>query len=172
MYLELAENNNQGYYGMMAQKGEDTADLYLYMPANITGGEGMYVREDTFDLLPDDQWNQLQDILEPYQERNMSLFGLGKKGRERRRVRREARWAARESRITIRGESGGGILGGIGDVVKDIFAPKDEPMEPLPTLPAQKAGFMGMPNWVIPVVAVGGIITVLAMTGRGKRKRK
>ena len=180
MYLELAENNNQNYYSMMAQApAEDTSDLYLYVPAQLTGtGEGMYVREDSFDLLPDFQWDQLQDVLAPYQERGLSLFGLGKKGRARRKARREARQARKVERMVVRGETGGGALGKIGGMIGNIFGggeaagAREVALEPLPAAAPAKAGFMGLPNWVIPVVAVGGIVTVLAMTGRRKRGGK
>lgn len=202
MYLELAENDPyemmsqwgrfagvgrvmetkaaqraQGINLMKAAQAkakEDPADAYLYVPAQFTGtGEGMYVREDSFDLLPSYQWEQLMDVLEPYQQQNMSLFGLGKKGRERRRLRREARWAAKERRIEIRGESGGGALGQIGDVIKNIFGGGEEPLPPeeLPPLEPAKAGFMGMPNWVMPVVLVGGGIGILAMMGKRRSKK-
>lgn len=155
-------------------KAIDPADAYLYIPAHFMGGgEGVYAREDSFDMLPDFQWEQLMDVLEPYQQQNMSLFGLGKKGRERRRLRREARWAEKRERIVIRGESGGGALGKIGDALAGIFGGGGQEMPPVQELPVAQpktAGFMGMPNWVLPVVAVGGIVTVLAMTGRKKGK--
>lgn len=179
MYLELAENNNQGYYSMMAQGGVDASESYMYIPSQFTDtGEGMYVREDSFDLLPDYQFDQLQDILEPYQERGLSLFGLGKKGRARRKARREARWAnkmekmgVRTERVQVRGETGGGALGRVADAVKNIFG-GGAPPEAIPVeLPPAKTGIMGMPNWVLPVAGVGILITVLAMAGR-ERKRK
>ncbi len=181
MYLELAENNNQGYYSQMAQApAEDTSDLYLYVPAQFAGGEGMYVREDSFDLLPDFQWKQLQDVLAPYQERNLSLFGLGKKGRARRAKRREARQARKIQRMTVRAETGGGALGKIGDVVKTIFAPggatgvPEEPIttiEALPAAPVKAAGFMGLPTWAVPVGLVALGLAAFAMF-KPKRGRK
>jgi len=179
MLLELAENNNQNYYSMMAQAGEgDTADLYVYIPAQFAGGDGMYVREDSFDLLPDFQWNQLQDVLEPYQEREMSLFGLGKKGRARRAARREKRQARKIERMTIRGETGGGAIGRIGDAISNIFgggAQEMPPIQELPEAPAAQAGMFGvkgLPNWVIPVAGLGliGAFLLPMMRRRGGKK--
>ena len=186
MFLELAENNNQGYYSMMAQGGEDASESYMYIPAQFSStGEGMYVREDSFDMLPEHQWDELQDVLEPYQERNLSLFGLGKKGRARRKARKAARQTRKVERMgiragtkKIRAETGGGALGIIGETVSNIFGGGQAGMPAMDIAPTElpppaprKLGFLGMPNWVIPVVAVGGIVTVLAMTGR-KRKGK
>ena len=178
MYLELAENNNNDPYSMMAQAPkEDVSDLYLYIPAQFTDDkEGMYVREDSFDLLPNFQWNQLQDVLEPFQQQNLSLFGLGKKGRERRRLRREARQEAKLTRMRVRAETGGGALGKVAAAVKNIFggggAAGEDPMTPMPQLPAapvKAAGFMGMPSWV-PLVAIAGIgLAVVAPMIRGRR---
>ncbi|MCH7850933.1 MAG: hypothetical protein IH845_04795 [Nanoarchaeota archaeon] len=180
MYLELAENNNKNYYSMMAQAPEqDVSNLYVYIPAQFTEDkEGMYVREDSFDMLPDFQWDQLQDVLEPYQERNLSLFGLGKKGRARRKARRAARQAGKIERIKIRGESGGGALGKVAGAISNIFggggaagAPV-EIIEPLPPpVQAGMFGIKGLPNWIIPVAAVGGLILVLARIGRPKRRK-
>lgn len=179
MYLELAEKDNKNYYSMMAQAPkEDISDLYLYMPAQFTDtGEGMYVREDSFDLLPDFEWEQLQDVLEPYQERTLSLFGLGKKGRERRRIRREARQAASLTKMRVRAATGGGALGKVAGALSNIFggggaAGAPEPyVEPLPAAPVKAAGmFGGLPSWV-PLVAIAGIgLAVVAPMIRGKRK--
>jgi len=132
MYLELAENNNQNYYSMMAQApAESSGDLYVYMPPQLTGGDGMYVREDSFDLLPDFQFDQLQNLLEPFQQRDLGLFGLGKKGRARRQARRKERQARKLQRIEVRGESGGGALGRIGNVISNIFGGGPEEMAPV-----------------------------------------
>jgi len=181
MHLELAENNNQGPYSMMAQAPEvDTSDLYLYVPAQFTEDkQGMYVREDSFDLLPDFQWDQLQDVLEPFQEQNLSLFGLGRKGRERRRIRREERQSRKIERMVVRGETGGGALGKIGAMVGNIFggggaagAPAESMMPmPLPPAPVKAAGIMGqLPKWAIPVALAGiGLVVVLPMI-RGRKK--
>lgn len=214
MYLELAENDPYEMMGFMPSPrmaapprvggqarsfppitvgtpsvaraaAAAPADAYVYIPAHFIGtGEGVYAREDSFDLLPNFQWEQLMDILEPYQQQNMSLFGLGKKGRERRRLRREARWAAKESRIEVRAESGGGALGRVADAIKNIFggggvqagayiAPVEgiDPETGLPYVAPPKKIF-GMPqNTVIAVGGVGALILVLAVMG-GKKRRK
>lgn len=185
MLLELAENNSQGYYSMMAQAGDkDPSGLYMYIPAQVSAsGEGMYVREDSFDMLPDHQWDQLQDVLEPYQEKNLSLFGLGKKARAARKkrkadrqLRKKERFDARTGRrmelATIRGERGGGALGIIGDTVSNIFGGGAAPPEAYPTeLPPAKPTLMGMPMWM-PIIIGGGLLVTVLVMGRGKRKRK
>ena len=199
MYLELAENNNQGYYGQMAQEGEDVSDLYVYIPAQFTDtGEGMYVREDSFDMLPDIQWEQLQDVVEPFQERGLSLFGLGKKGRSRRKGRRDARhqkklvkMGVRQANIKIRGESGGGALGKIGGMISNIFGGGGGAQAggyEAPFAPVQGPGFapdfsktatapekklLGMKqNTAIMVIGGVGVLIIGGLFMMGRRKRK
>lgn len=181
MYLELAERSNQERYSQMAQAPSvDTSALYLYIPAQFTDtGEGMYVREDSFDMLPDFQWEQLQDVLAPHQEQSLSLFGLGKKGRERRRIRREKRQAAKLTKMRVRAETGGGALGKVADAVKNIFggggaAGAPEEMMPIQAFPAPapvQAGIMGgLPKW-LPMVAIGGIALAVLLPMMRKRKK-
>lgn len=202
MYLELAENNNQNYYSMMAQQGEDVSDLYVYIPAQFTEDkEGMYVREDSFDMLSPVEWDQLQDVLDPFQERNLSLFGLGRKGRARRERRRAERhvkkverMGIRSERITIRGKAGGGALGKIGSAISRIFgggggvqagayiapaiSPEGVPYEPglVYQPPPEKKTFnllgMKVPVATAAIGGVGALILILAMMGRRRGKKK
>lgn len=189
MYLELAEGNNQGPYSMMAQApGEDTSDLYVYLPAQFTNdGQGMYAREDSFDLLPEHEWEKLQDVLEPFQQRNLSLFGLGKKGRARRKARRAERQArkvermgVRTERVSVRGAAGGGALGKVGDILGNILggggaagAPMPDEYAPetsyQPPPPAKK--ILGMPP--IAAAGIGGVaLLILVLAVMGKRGGK
>lgn len=94
LMLELAEDN---YYEQMAEapamvsptiEVDYPADEnpYIYIPALMSPtGEGMYVREDYFDHLPDEVWEQMIDTLEPYQDdfqtETMSAKTCGHNGR-------------------------------------------------------------------------------------------
>jgi len=105
MYLELAEGHdyldqNDSLYLDEAGMVEDADSPYIYVPGEY-GEKGVYVREDYFDDLPNYEWDKLMDELEMKQQ-GMGLFGLGKKGRARRKTRRDERAARKESRIAAR----------------------------------------------------------------------
>lgn len=118
-FLELAENSRtyggESFYQALAENPEQ---LYIEIPDpnDITGQATMMVREDYFDNLPDHQWEQIMDELEP--PMMSGLFDRWRENREKRRQRRDERRAARQesrmSRIESR-ESGlfGGALKGL-----------------------------------------------------------
>jgi len=138
MYLELAENgndylqNNDDLYldenGDLLE-GEETLSPYIFVPGQ-PGEEGVYIREDYFDDLPDNDWERLMMYLEANQP-GMSLFGLGKKARARRAERKDRKLERKLQKIGARGEkravvarAGGGLAGlgrGLQGVIGGIF---------------------------------------------------
>lgn len=91
MYLELAE-------------GPTTRNPYLFIP-NFEGGEGgVFIREDKFDSMPDEQYKALLNILGPFQPKEEgglnegALLASRSERKEQRSRRREAKTAKKEAR--------------------------------------------------------------------------
>ena len=137
-YLQLAD---QGY---LAQKPND---LYVFIPQGFRGAEAdSYVREDIFDNLNPNDYDQLMFELLPYQNTGMSELGdrasrkaareekkaakAAKKEtkgagarRDARAERQAARQSAKSERAALRGQSGGfsGILDKVGGIAGNIM---------------------------------------------------
>jgi len=135
MYLELADHGNNNMYlsqndTLMLQDNEmylsqaNTDEAYVYVPS-LNNGAGGYLREDYFDPLPQTEFNQVMDYLDTVQP-GMSLFGLGKAGRERRSGRRTIRRDTKQKKIDTRAETRrttggiGGALAGLVTAAKEI----------------------------------------------------
>jgi len=129
MFLELAENENQLYLADhnldLAQnavmEGEETVSPYIFVPGELEG-EGVYVREDYFDDLPDEEWERTMIFLEANQP-GLSLFGLGKKGRARRAERRDRKAERKLQKIEMRATGRAGVAragGGLAGIAKGI----------------------------------------------------
>jgi len=181
MHLELAENgdylqdNDELYLDQNGElvEGEEDVSPYVFVPGQ-NGEEGVYVREDYFDDLPDGEWERLMMFLEANQP-GLSLFGLGKKGRARRAERRERRGERKLMKISTRAEgragvaaAGGGIggfIGKVGGAVGNILGRGGAPEGEIQSAPSRK--------WV--PWAVGGGIALLAggiyLSARKRRRR-
>lgn len=172
MYLELAENgndylqeNDEMYLDENGNvvEGEETLSPYIFVPGQ-QGQQGVYVREDYFDDLPDAEWEQLMTYLESNQP-GMSLFGFGAKGRERRLERRERR---HERKIEKLGAGGGiqGFMKGIGGIFGGGGAAPEAGVDPRTGQP------IGTKKPVWPWVVGGGaaIVGIIALAGGFKRK--
>jgi hypothetical protein len=111
-YLQLAENP----YNRLA----DASELYIFVPAGFMGNESdIYVREDKFDQLPENEYQILMQKLAPYQ--NTGLSGKKKDARlERKDKRRTQKLEAKQKRVETRGETFGKIAGTVGNLVKNI----------------------------------------------------
>jgi hypothetical protein len=147
-YLQLAEDP----YSHLAQPGTPAKDLFVFVPAGFRGAQkDMWVREDMFDNMPESEYKEIMNALEPYQSTGMS-YGFtqlsGKAEREERKrlrmekkasrgagARREARaerqaqrQAARLQRQEARAASGNdlaSILGKAGGIVSNIMGGGD-----------------------------------------------
>jgi len=170
MYLELAENDNdylqqndELYLDQDGQlvEGEETLSAYIFVPGQ-QGEEGVYVREDYFDDLPDDDWDRLMIYLEANQP-GMSLFGLGAKGRARRQERRARRQERKLERIETRGAAGGGLGGFLGGIFgkRGNGAPEGPPL---------RIGQERKPVWPW-VLGGAAVIGIGAIALRRRRKR-
>ena len=131
-YLQLADNG----YSHLAQKPND---MYVFIPQGFRGATAdSYVREDIFDKMHPNDYDQIMMELLPYQNMGMSELGdrasrkakraekkearaTKKAGRgaaargDRRLKRQESRQAAKTERAQIKAASGGG--GGILDKI-------------------------------------------------------
>jgi len=182
MYLELAEgnddylqNNDELYLdedGNLVE-GEEEVSPYIFVPG--TGGDqGVYVREDYFDDLPDIQWEQIMETLETNQP-GMSFLGMGKKARARRIERRERRQERKIEKIGARGEkralvarAGGGLAGlgqGLSGVLGNIFGGGQAGGE------IQSAPRRNYTPWIIGGIAVVGLGGLLIYNSRRRRRR-
>jgi len=177
MFLELAENandylqqNDELYLDQNGElvEGEETLSPYVFVPGQ-QGDEGVYVREDYFDDLPDEDWDRLMIYLEANQP-GMSLFGLGAKGRARRQERRARRQERKVEKIGARARGRAGVAragGGLGGILGGIFGGgAGAPVEG-EELRLQKK----KPVWPWIVAIGGGGLLVVALAG-GFKKRK
>lgn len=181
MYLELSENgndylqNNDELYldqnGALVE-GEEEVSPYIFVPGQ-PGEEGVYIREDYFDDLADNDWERLMMYLEANQP-GMSLFGLGKKARARRAERKDRRLERKLQKIGARGEkravvarAGGGLAGlgqGLQGVIGGIFGGGQQaPAGEITTRPRR--------NW-LPWIIGGGVILTGVIAYRVARRRK
>jgi hypothetical protein len=117
--LQLAEDP----FHALAEDIARNQELYIFVPQGYRGAsKDLYVREDVFDKLPQDQYNLMMQELEGYQN-----TGLSGKGADRRQARRDKRAADKQKRIetrqggkAARAEKFGGILGKVTDTIGNI----------------------------------------------------
>lgn len=117
-YLQLADNP----YSHLA--GGDARELYVFVPAGFEGAQqDMYIREDKFDSLPDNEYQILMSKLAPYQPSGLS--GKGKDRRAKKQAdkdaRRKQRMDAKQKRVETRSSAFSSILNKAGDVVGGIL---------------------------------------------------
>ncbi len=66
-YLQLAEKDDS-FYSHMAQ----SKDMYVFVPESENSANGVWVREDYFDDLPDEQYLKVMTALAPFQPTQMN----------------------------------------------------------------------------------------------------
>lgn len=118
--LQLAEDP----FHALAEDIARNKELYIFVPQGYRGAsKDLYVREDVFDKLPQDQYDLMMQELEGYQN-----TGLSGKGADRRQARRDKRAADKQKRIetrqggkAARAEKLGGILGKVTDTIGGIM---------------------------------------------------
>jgi hypothetical protein len=134
-YLQLADP-----YSHLA---ESNKDLYVFIPAGYRGAvQDLYVREDAFDSLPANQWDQLMTELEPYQ--NVGMSGIFSRAKEKRQARKDQRSQKKETKSALKvakkdaklkrvqsGETGlKTLIGGAKDIVGSLFGtPQDKTLD-------------------------------------------
>lgn len=121
-YLQLADDP----YTHLA--AGNVKELYLFIPAGFMGAEqDMYVREDKFDSLPENEYQILMAKLAPFQ--NTGLSGKGSDKRAERRAKRKAeketkkatKREARQKRVETRSAALSSVLGKASDIVGGIL---------------------------------------------------
>ncbi len=179
-YLELAENSDT----IVEQAPEE---LYIFIPEDATGQNGVWVREDYFDHLTDDEWERTMSGLADFQPDMMNgIFDRMRENiaarRERRADRKEGRQESRMGRIEGRE---GGIFGGklknlIGSFLPDFGGGQQIPAD-FPTrgfdldVGYQTPSFFernkGLVIGGVLLLAVGGTVLALKM-GKDDKKKK
>lgn len=155
MYLQLAEGGNrpQGNrphrkphrplqsngntrtrISTQASRSTQDDNPYIFIPNFETGG-GVFVREDKFDAMPNDQWQIFIKTLAPFQPQvqqglHEDMFLATRAERKQRREDRHqkhlAKIAIKNAKAAAKAEGrGAGIFGNILDTAKDIFGKKD-----------------------------------------------
>lgn len=158
-YLQLAENNSeQAFYNSLA---ENPKQFYLFVPNDQAPNGGVWVREDYFDNLPAEQWQQTMAALAPYQPQQMSgIFSNIKQNIQERRERRDIRRDARTSAIQQGGTFGSRVL----DTVSNIFGKGDQAAQTrdmqLPDYQVQIGSEPAKQWYQNPVVIVGGLAAI------------
>jgi len=176
--LVLAENS-----GFMPGLSQTAKDNYIYIPAEISPtGSGFYAREDTFDNLTNEQYAQVLDVLEPFQQ-GLGLFGFGNKVKklERKEQRAEIKTKAKTDKITARGAAkataraaGGGavenIFSKVADTVGGIFGGTGtiEGVTPEPLPPPTKEWYK---NPLIYVAGGAGVLLLIFVLSKKKGKK-
>jgi hypothetical protein len=124
-YLQLAENP----YNRLA----DARELYIFVPAGFMGAEqDMYIREDKFDNLPENEYQILMSKLAPYQ--NKGLSGKRKDARvERKEKRRTQKLEAKQKRVETRSQAFGKIAQNVGGLIKNVVGGRDVDVEATPS---------------------------------------
>ena len=104
MYLQLAENEE------MSAGAPATTKPYIFIPNGGRSGRGMYVREDFFDALPDNEYKVVMSRLLPHQreiQRGMSetMYMSDKASRKQRREDKHDKKQAKASLTRAKGEA-------------------------------------------------------------------
>ena len=172
MHLELAEEPDY-YLQEDNYLMEEDESPYIFIPG-APGEEGIYVREDYFDDLPEDQYDEVMAYLEGAQQ-SLGLFGFGKKARARRVERRAVRQANKLERIAARGAAGTGLKG-LFSGIAGIFGGGRAQAEPAPytQLPAPTpfpVGATKKRNWT-PIIIGGIALVVVGGMLLARRRRK
>ena len=182
MFLELAESNIEAatYYNPYEPRqsylSEEGDDPYVFIPG-MPGEEGVYVREDYFDNLTEDEFDRTMAYLDGVQQGMSGIGNFFRKMKARRTERKEKKKDKKHQRkldkIAARGEAGtgiGGLFKGIGRLFgggQEVIAP---PLMPQP----QQAGFLPLPakpmNWT-PIIIGGIALVVVGGFLRMQRKR-
>lgn len=99
---------------------------YISVPVN---GQLIQVREDYFDDLPNDQYEQVLEAIRPYNEGMSGLFsGFIERQKEKRQARQDyklAKTQAKQDARTDRSANRASILGGVLGTVKNIISSGD-----------------------------------------------
>jgi len=131
----------------MLAEGEDEANPFIYIPKDVTGlDKGVYIREDHFDYLPNDEFNVLMQQLAPFQpevhqgmsERYFLHDRASRKAnREKRKQdratkkemknqKKDAKNALIRARAAAKSEGrGGNVLGAVVDGLKSVLGKTD-----------------------------------------------
>jgi len=172
-----ASNNWVTQSSHLAEKAPE--ELYLWVPKNLEGTKGIWVREDYFDHLPEDQWEAVMERLAPYQERFMSgIFSNIRENIAARRERRQERREARQERSLNRIESGGIFGGALTNFVQGVFGGgQQEPVDQMPTRGLDvNVGYQSQTfwdknkGWLLPVIIGGGALGTIAIIRASKKK--
>jgi len=177
--LQLAENGGRSYGGEQFYQSlaDSPKDLYLFVPNDPSGSDGVWVREDYFDNLPADQWQKVMITLDPYQPKPVNgIFSNIKANIQERRDRRDLRRDARTERV-VSGQTFGQRLV---DTVGGIFG-KDQQTAPVDQRTGIEFGYTDQPApkplWQNPFVIVGGLgllglgVYALAKNSGNKKKK-
>ncbi len=192
-YLELAESgidyfqNIQQADRTLSQTFEQyPEDLYIFIPDDETGQNGIWVREDYFDDLTDDEWERTMDGLADYQPEMMN--GIFSRMRENIAARRQRRSERKETRQTTRtarieGREGGLFGGKLKGFISSLIPGGEQPyIEPgvnggrgfeVGFTTEQPTFFDKNKGWILPVgglLIVGGI--VMATRSKDDKKKK
>jgi len=187
MFLELAENDIEAatYYDPYQQRSPylsaEGDSHHVFIPG-MPGEEGVYVREDFFDNLTEEDFDRTMAYLDGVQQGMGGIGNFFRKMKARRQARREKKKASKHTRqldrIAARGEAGTGI-GGLFKGIGRLFgggevAPPGTPPIVGQTFPQyqQQAGIVPKPpmNWT-PIIIGGIALVVVGGLLRAQRKR-
>ena len=188
MYLQLAENprytNVSGYTRksnkVKSHKRRLSEDMeqpkYIYIPQFLTvtaetpNGlpSGINVREDYFDDLDNAQYNEMMNILAPYQKglNEFQLLSSRAERRAKRQARREKRQQNKEERKANRKEAFSKIVDTVGNIAGRIFGGTPE-QAPTDEIPAE----LPKPWYQNPVVIIGGVAIIGGLVYLGMKKK-
>lgn len=180
----------------LADKGADffnpqkdsPADLYVFVPSNEQDGTGVWVREDYFDNVPDDQYIQIMQALAPYQPGQMSgifsnikqkIGGFVERRQERKAANQAVRTAKDASKIAryerrAAGDTFGSKIAGVFQNITGGGEAADTSGLPMDTR-AFDIGYTDAPpkKWYEnPVVIVGGVAALGLLGYVLTRKKK
>jgi len=119
-YLQLADP-----YTRLA--GGIDKSLYIFIPAGFMGAEkDVYVREDKFDNLPENEYQVIMQKLAPYQPQGLSGKRADRKAKEAadKEARRKERLEAKQKRVETRSGAFGNVLNKASDVLTGVIAGK------------------------------------------------
>jgi len=184
MFLELAENNIEAaeYYDPYQERNPylsaEGDNPYVFIPG-MPGEAGVYVREDYFDNLTEEQFDNTMAYLDGVQQGMSGIGNFFRKMKARRQERKQKKRDAKHTRkldiIAARGEAGTGIGGALKGIVSAFTGGGALPPPP-PFIPQPGGGLEPLPlppkpmNWT-PIIIGGIALLVVGGMMRAQRRR-
>jgi hypothetical protein len=153
MYLQLAENRTPS---------SQSDNPFIFIPDTSGQSKGLWVREDYFDSLPDDEFNRMMRKLAPFQPGTNGAMSEGRflasraSRRQKRAEKKEKKAQIKKENKDRRASTIANLVNTFGGVASSIFGKKASPETEPETTPETEAP-TSTPLYKNPFVILAGL---------------